>query len=66
MIIRGCVIKELEFGVKYKRLRCGWLSDGVKIIRWWWLWWWLWVLLGCCGAMRGAGCDSCAVGVAVE
>ena len=25
------VVKELEFGVGYKRLRWGWLSGGVKI-----------------------------------
>lgn len=28
------VVKELEFGVGYKRLRWCWLSDGVKFVRW--------------------------------
>ncbi len=41
------VVKELEFGVGYKRLRWGWLSDGVKFMS--------------DGAMRGGGCDSCVV-----
>ena len=27
-------VKELEFGVGYKRLRWGWLSGGVKFVRW--------------------------------
>lgn len=32
----GLVVKELEFGVKYKRLRGGgWLSGGVKFMRLW-------------------------------
>lgn len=47
------VVKELEFGVGYKRLRWCWLSDGVKFVRWG-------------GAMAWACCDGCGVGVAVE
>lgn len=40
LVVVGCddyswvVVKELEFGVGYKRLRWGWLSDGVKFVRW--------------------------------